>query len=90
MNLKSKKKVYVYQEEITKQSKTNINVSHQYVCFQSTPDDEEKQQIVKIPQIPKKEIDGFKKSQYEKVGLDGPPTGVSHIEWSYTSHYLAT
>ena len=28
LNLKSKKKVYVYQEEITKQSKASINVSH--------------------------------------------------------------
>lgn len=24
------------------------------------------------------------------MGLDGPPTGVKHLQWSYTSHYLAT
>ena len=90
LNQKSKKKVYVYQEEVTKATKNNINVSHQYVCFQSTPDDQQKQEIVRIPQIPKKEIEGFKNSAYEKVGLDGPPVGVNKMQWSYTSHYLAT
>ena len=24
------------------------------------------------------------------MGTQGPPTGVSHIEWSYTTHFMAT
>ena len=40
--------------------------------------------------MPKKEVEGFKNSRFEKVGVDGPPTGVKQLEWSYTGNYLAS
>ena len=40
--------------------------------------------------MPKKDTEGFKNSKFENVGLDGPPTGVKKIEWSYTTHYMAS
>ena len=38
----------------------------------------------------KKEIEGYKNSKFENVGSQGPPTGVQKMEWSYTTHYLAS
>lgn len=43
-----------------------------------------------MPQLAKKEIEGFKHSDFTKVGLQGPPTGVRLIEWSYDSQFMAT
>ena len=37
---------------------------------------DQKQEIIKIPQVTKKEIEGFKNSKFEQVGTNGPPTGV--------------
>ena len=38
----------------------------------------------------KKDVDSFKTSKFENVGLAGPPTGVQKIEWSYTTHFMAS
>lgn len=46
--------------------------------------------ISKIPQLPKKEVQNFQASTFEKAGLQGPPTGVKQVEWSLDSLYLAT
>ena len=46
--------------------------------------------LVKIPQISKKDITAFQASQFDKVGLSGPPVGISIMDWSYDSVFLAT
>ena len=46
--------------------------------------------IIKLPQIAKKDIQAYQQSTFEKAGLVGPPTGVSIMQWSYDSRYLAT
>jgi WD40 repeat protein len=63
--------------------------SYQYVNIQSNKENNE-QQLVKFPVIGKKEIQQFNTSIFEKVGLQGPPTGVSQLAWSSNSRYLAT
>ena len=47
-------------------------------------------QIIKMPQIAKKDVQAYQQSTFEKAGLMGPPTGVSIMSWSYDSRYLAT
>lgn len=51
---------------------------------------QEQAQIIKMPQIAKKEVQAYQQSTFEKAGLMGPPTGVSIMCWSYDSRYLAT
>ena len=48
------------------------------------------QTTFKVPQLAKKESEGFKHSDFSKVGLQGPPTGVRLIEWSFDSQFMAT
>lgn len=38
----------------------------------------------------KKEIDAHKTAKSEQVGTSGPALGVQKVEWSYTSHYMAS
>jgi hypothetical protein len=40
--------------------------------------------------IPANTIQAFQASTFEKVGLQGPPTGISLLDWSFDSLYLAT
>lgn len=86
--------MYVYQEEVSKDRKMiGASMSYQYVCYQNVqePDGEKKKHdIIKVPAIGKKEIEGFTKSKFETAGTAGPPTGIAKIDWSYTTHYLAT
>ena len=53
-------------------------------------DSARKTTTIKIPQLPKKEMQAFMTSTFEKVGLKGPPVGVQQMEWSFDSQYLAT
>ncbi len=43
----------------------------------------------KIPALTKQEIAKFNSSTYEKAGLNGPPTAVSQISWSFDSKFMA-
>jgi WD40 repeat protein len=93
LNQASAKTIYVYQEEANRDNKrSSIGLSYQYVCYQSSAEtnEQKKQEVIKIPSLSKKDIDAFKSSKTEVVGLAGPPTGVQKIEWSYTSHYMAS
>ena len=44
---------------------------------------------VKIPALTKQEIAKFNSSTFEKAGLNGPPTAVSQISWSFDSKFMA-
>ena len=93
LNQASAKTIYVYQEEANRDNKrSSIGLSYQYVCYQSAleTNEQKKQEVIKIPSLSKKDIEAFKSSKTEVVGLAGPPTGVQKIEWSYTSHYMAS
>ena len=46
--------------------------------------------MFKVPCLAKKDVDAYKTAKTELVGNKGPPLGVQKMEWSYTSHYLAT
>ena len=35
-------------------------------------------------------MEGFKHKDFNQVGVNGPPTGIRKIEWSYTAHYMAS
>lgn len=35
-------------------------------------------------------MEGFKHKSFEVSGVQGPPTGIKKIEWSYTAHYMAS
>ncbi|TNV82764.1 hypothetical protein FGO68_gene14707 [Halteria grandinella] len=96
INLSEQTGVVVYREE---QSRDNLlpgsdRVVSSYVSIQNneqvTFDKNQEQQIVKLPLLAKKEVQAFNQSTYEKAGLNGPPTGVSLIQWSHDSRYLAT
>jgi hypothetical protein len=44
--------------------------SYQYICYQNLADQADgKQEVIKIPQISKKDMDSFKHSKFEQVGV---------------------
>ena len=45
---------------------------------------------IKIPKLPQKDLQAFLTAPFEKAGLAGPPTGISLIDFSFDSAYLAT
>jgi hypothetical protein len=47
-------------------------------------------QTIRVPKLPAKDLQAFQATTFEKVGLQGPPTGVSLMEWSFDSAFLAT
>ena len=73
-------------------STNNHQVSYCYVNISvpGTTNPESTLHHVKIPQLSKKDAAAFQSSTYEQAKLNGPPTGISMLEWSYDSHYLAT
>lgn len=75
----------VFQETVAREQATMSTIlTHQYEHVSSATGS------VKVPQAPKKDLSNYQSSAFEKVGLSGPPTGVSILEWSYDSVYLAT
>eukprot|EP00347_Sterkiella_histriomuscorum_P020793 403336439 len=83
--------VLVYREEqIRDRDSYNKEIyTFSYVNIQGNKENQD-QQIIKLPLLPKKEIQAYNASTFEKVGLQGPPTGVSLIQWSFDSKYMAT
>lgn len=47
-------------------------------------------QPVRVPKIAQKDVAAFQATTFDKVGLQGPPMGVSQMDWSFDSTYLAT
>lgn len=57
--------------------------------LQATGQDTESSSF-KLPSLPKKDLQNFIQSTFEKGGLSGPPTGVSVMAWSFDCRFLAT
>ncbi|CDW74000.1 wd-repeat protein [Stylonychia lemnae] len=86
-------RVLIYREtQITEQLGSYANNEKQYFQYKVTQAHRDGQELTveKFPMINKKEISAFTTSQFEKVGTQGPPTGVSLVAWSHDSKYLAT
>ena len=66
-------------------SSNSFHLGYHYVNINNPSGAEQGKNTIKIPQLPAKLQKEFLSTTFEQVGLQGPPTGVKLIEWSYDS-----